>query len=278
MEYNQVQAILASYLSSRSKLKELVPNFNWSNLLGDYGEYIAIKKYNFAQAPPSTKEYDAIDKKGRTVQIKTIRETTRSIKFSKGADHLLVLEVKDDASYEEIYYGNFDKVVKLSSPTAKGEYTVGITKLKKIALNTFRPKQEEIVTLTNGKKLSAPTRKDLRQKLIQKGFQVPSYESITRRFGLNWIPERAYGIKVPPNYANVEHYVEEEGYSWFPDKPDIHGDREPVVSHFDKRVYISQIEFANEKSIPTDYVSDKLKLGWDTSRIYLTYQHTNDSI
>ena len=79
----KVKEILASYLSAKEELGKIAPTFNWSNLLGDYGEYIAINEFELTQAEISTKGYDAINKKGQTVQIKTIRDTTRSIKFKK---------------------------------------------------------------------------------------------------------------------------------------------------------------------------------------------------
>ncbi len=46
----RVKEILASYLSAKEELGKIAPTFNWSNLLGDYGEYIAINEFELTQA------------------------------------------------------------------------------------------------------------------------------------------------------------------------------------------------------------------------------------
>jgi len=40
------------------------------NLLGDYGEYIALSNYNLKQAPSGADGYDAITAEGLKVQVK----------------------------------------------------------------------------------------------------------------------------------------------------------------------------------------------------------------
>ena len=268
----EVKKIVASYTSASKKLRKIVPEFNWSNLLADYGEYVCINQYSLKQAPVGTKGFDAKTKKNKTVQIKTVRDTTKSIKFSRGADYLLVIEVYENADWNKVYYGNFKKILKVSSPTKNGEYTIGISKLKKIAKNTFSPKEEISVTLKNGKKISANTVEELRNKLLKKKFNVPGISTINqRRRRNNWELERAFGIKVPPNYASFESLVDEEGYEWYPEEPTIHGDREPLVYEPQKRVYISKTEFCKDKKIPNDYLSDKIEMGWDLSRIINSY-------
>ena len=272
----RIKEILASYLSAKEELGKIAPNFNWSNLLGDYGEYIAINEFELNQAEISTKGYDAVNKKGQTVQIKTIRDTTRSIKFKKGADHLLVIQIKNNGDFEKIYYGNFKKIINVSIPTKFGEYTVGIPKLKKIAQNTFEPIQEVCVSYKNGGKLCAPTRESLREKLLKKGYKCKSISTINSRINrYDWEIDRAFSVKVPPNYASVEQFIDYKGYAWFPFEPHEDKDRIPLVSDFDKRVYISQSYFAKEYGIPADYVSDKLKppFEWNTSEIWANYKH-----
>ena len=268
----KVKEIVASYTSASKKLKEIVPSFNWSNLLADYGEYVCIENYGLKQAPVGTKGFDAKNKKNKTVQIKTVRDTTKSIKFSSGADYLLVIEVDENANWEEVYYGNFKKIIKTSYPTKNGEYTVGISKLKKIAANTFSPREEISVTLKNGNTITAPTRKELREKLISKGYKVPGMSTINQRIRRdNWKLERAFGIQVPPNYVEVEHFIDNERYNWFPKRPTQHGDREPLVYKPQKRVYVSHNSFCKDKKIPNDYLSDKLKQGWNLSDILNSY-------
>jgi len=75
--------------------------------------------------------------------------------------------------------------------------------------------------------------------------------------------------------TTVEKFVDEKGYEWFPYEPHEDKDRIPLVSDFDKRVYISQSYFAKEYEIPKDYISDKLKppFNWKTSEIWANYKH-----
>ena len=273
MKNKEVKNIVASYTSAKKKLKKLAPNFNWGNLLGDYGEYLSIEHYELVQAPTGNKGYDATNKQNKTIQIKTVSEGTKSIKFSKGADYLLVIKVDENADWEEVYYGNFDKIRKASTLTKNGEYTIGKTKLKKIANNTYRPREEISLTLETGTRITALTREELRQKLIRKGYSPPAIGTINRRINdFEWELERAFGIKVPPNYSEVEHYIDKEGYKWFPKKPTVDKSRTPLVSDFEERVYIAQKYFCEDKGIPDWYVSEKLKKGWDSSRIIMSYK------
>jgi len=65
-----IQPILASIFASQRALKALAPEFNWSglgNLLGDFGELVAIDHYGFSKAPAGSDGFDAIDASGRSV-------------------------------------------------------------------------------------------------------------------------------------------------------------------------------------------------------------------
>jgi hypothetical protein len=68
-----MKGVLASLFASQRTLKSLAPNFKWvrlGNLLGDYGEFIAIEAYNLHQAPRGSNGYDAITSDGKMVQVK----------------------------------------------------------------------------------------------------------------------------------------------------------------------------------------------------------------
>lgn len=68
-----VQHIMATMFSAQKALRELAPDFRWAglgNLLGDYGEFVAIEAYGLTKAPPGSNGYDAITPDGKTVQIK----------------------------------------------------------------------------------------------------------------------------------------------------------------------------------------------------------------
>ena len=44
MNNDEIRNIVAAYISEK-KLKKLTPEFNWGNLLGDYGELVSINHY-----------------------------------------------------------------------------------------------------------------------------------------------------------------------------------------------------------------------------------------
>ncbi len=96
------------------------------------------------------------------------------------------------------------------------------------------------------------------------------YPTVTSRIKKGWTLEQAFGYEVPPNYTEASSFVQ-QGYSWFPDKPASDDNTKPVILHSLKRIYVSQKHFSDEHNIPTDYVSDKLKLGWDADRIIESY-------
>jgi hypothetical protein len=130
-----VQHILASIFASQRALKTLVPEFNWSglgNLLGDFGELVAIDHYGLTKAPSGSDGFDAENAEGRTVQIKT-NYAASQIGFRGSADLLLVIGVKDDGSWEELYYGSFAEVKEQSRFSARdNKHMIAISKLSQL--------------------------------------------------------------------------------------------------------------------------------------------------
>ena len=67
----KIQAIkhtFATIFAAQNALRSLAPEFKWSglgNLLGDYGEWVAIDYYGFTKADPRASGYDAIDENGK---------------------------------------------------------------------------------------------------------------------------------------------------------------------------------------------------------------------
>jgi hypothetical protein len=62
-EQNAVKHIVATIFSAQEALRDLAPEQRWAgmgNLLGDYGEYIALFNYNLKRAPGGADRYDAI--------------------------------------------------------------------------------------------------------------------------------------------------------------------------------------------------------------------------
>jgi len=128
------------------------------------------------------------------------------------------------------------------------------------------------LTTPEGDEVEAESVSALYNKLHSMQFSLPKYQTVISRKNKGWTLEEAFGFSVPPNYREADRLVV-DGYSYYPSPPTEDGNRIPMISHHERRVYLSQDEFAKEHGIPSDYISDKLKLGWDASRIIEEYKN-----
>ena len=130
-----IQNILASIFASQKTLKTLAPEFNWSglgNLLGDFGELMAIDAYKLTKAPSGANGFDAITHDGRSVQIKT-NYAANQIGFRGDADILLVLNVTADGNWSEMYFGLFEPVrVASRVSTRDNKNMIATSKLREL--------------------------------------------------------------------------------------------------------------------------------------------------
>ena len=100
------------------------------NLLGDYGEYIALSNYNLKKAPGGADGYDAVTSDGLKVQIKA-NHSSSTIGFRGEADLLLVLKVESNAEWKELYYGPFKPVKEKATYSKRdNEHMIPIAKLQ----------------------------------------------------------------------------------------------------------------------------------------------------
>ena len=129
------KGVIASIYASQRALRALAPDYKWAglgNLLGDFGEFIAINHYGFEKAQAGSEGYDALRKDGKTVQIKT-NHAAQQVGFRGKADLMLVIHVDDYGSWNEIYFGDFDLVEKNSTFSARdNKRMITISKLKRL--------------------------------------------------------------------------------------------------------------------------------------------------
>jgi hypothetical protein len=130
-----IQHVLASIFASQRTLKVLAPEFKWAglgNLLGDFGELVAIEAYGLIQAPPGSDGHDALLPDGRTVQIKA-NFAASQIGFRGKADLLLVLSVNHDGTWSELYFGSFAPVLAASRRSERdNKNAITLSKLKQL--------------------------------------------------------------------------------------------------------------------------------------------------
>ena len=131
-----VQHVMATIFSAQNALRELAPEYKWAgmgNLLGDYGELLAVTKYNLTLAPSGSDGFDAYRQDGQTVQIKA-NHASGTVGFRGEADYLLVIKINSDGTSDEIYYGDFSIVSAASSFSKRdNKRTISVSKLRKLA-------------------------------------------------------------------------------------------------------------------------------------------------
>ncbi len=89
-EVEAIKGIVASLYAAQRALRALAPEYRWAgmgNLLGDFGEFIAIDHYGLTRAPAGSQGFDAFTPDGRSVQIKA-NHASSSIGFRGEADLL----------------------------------------------------------------------------------------------------------------------------------------------------------------------------------------------
>ena len=135
-----VQSTFASIVRTRHTLKILAPEFKWTiggNLVGDFGEYIAITEYCLLPAPKGSKNFDARTQDGKTVQIKANHEAGM-IGYKGEADLTLVIQIQDDGDWKEPYYGDFQQVKDVSRYSARdNKYMISRKQLERLAQSNF---------------------------------------------------------------------------------------------------------------------------------------------
>ncbi|MBR0797981.1 hypothetical protein JQ615_21560 [Bradyrhizobium jicamae] len=131
-----LKGVLASLFASQRTLKSLAPQFKWAglgNLLGDYGEFVAIEVYGLHPAPRGANGYDAMTSDGKKVQVKA-NFAASQIGFRGEADLLLCLKIDLTGDWTEIYYGDFGLVKNVARYSARdNKHMVPLTALRKIA-------------------------------------------------------------------------------------------------------------------------------------------------
>ena len=131
-----VKHILATVFAAQNALRALAPEYRWTglgNLLGDYGEFLAIEHYGLEKAGAGSSGYDAITPDGKTIQIKT-NHSSQTIGIRGEADLLLVLKVQADGSWEELYYGDFQTVIDIANWSKRdSKHSVSVGRLRRMA-------------------------------------------------------------------------------------------------------------------------------------------------
>jgi hypothetical protein len=141
-ERDAVKHIVATIFSAQDALRDLAPEQRWAgmgNLLGDYGEYIALANFNLKKAPSGANGYDAVTAEGLKVQIKA-NHASSTIGFRGEADLLLVLKIESNAEWKEIYFGPFKPIQEKATYSKRdNKFMIPIARLQELAKSKTSP-------------------------------------------------------------------------------------------------------------------------------------------
>jgi len=83
-------------------------------LVGTLGEVLAEEKYDLELLPPKTQAFDAVDSRGRKVDIRCSQGNSALIKKNSARGVLLVLKLLPDGTIEEVFNGPASVVLGLT--------------------------------------------------------------------------------------------------------------------------------------------------------------------
>lgn len=156
-----IKGVMSSLFASQRTLRALAPEYKWAglgNLLGDFGEFIAVNSYGLNKANAGANGYDCLTTEGKSVQVKT-NHAASQIGFRGTADLMLVLHVLATGEWEEVYYGPFGLVEAASRYSARdNKKMIALSKLRamKSALATQGKEAAATVAEATSDKPSAP--------------------------------------------------------------------------------------------------------------------------
>jgi hypothetical protein len=110
------------------------------HLVGSLGEVFAANAYGLTLEPPSKKACDARDKEGKRIEIKATfgsRVAFRRHDVDCEPDHCLVLRLRQDADFDEVYNGPMQPIIeklKVRALPSNGQLQISLVQLQ--ALNT----------------------------------------------------------------------------------------------------------------------------------------------
>lgn len=127
-------------------LEDMFPGRSFTpdgHLVGSIGECLVADAYGLKLMPMSNKGYDAVDTRGKKVEIKATQ--SNSVAFRSKPDHCIVIQIRKDGSFEEKYNGPGSNIWNefAGKPLpSNGQYQISLTNLSKIQKSV--PKGEQI--------------------------------------------------------------------------------------------------------------------------------------
>ena len=135
MDETEFPALIRELYGVVRRLENMFPGRHFTpdgHLVGSIGEALASHYYGVELAPASTQGYDGT-RDGKRIEVKATQGS--AVALSSGPEHLLVIKLLPDGSFEEHYNGPGAQVWDLLSnrkPTKNGQQQVRLSVLKNL--------------------------------------------------------------------------------------------------------------------------------------------------
>ena len=136
MNKSQLKTLLEQLYRVVAGLEQMFPGRPFTpdgHMVGSLGECLASYHYGLRLLTPSNGGHDA-RRNGKLVQIKATQG--KKVALRSEPDHLLVLRLKKDGDFEEIYNGKGERAWRLASANkpkpSNGQYQIGIGTLVRV--------------------------------------------------------------------------------------------------------------------------------------------------
>lgn len=136
MKQSKIQEIIRNLYTIVSELEGIFPGRPFTpdgHMVGSIGECLVADKYGLVLMPPSNQGYDAITGDGTKVEIKAT--LAKCVAFRSCPEHTIIIKIKDDGTFEEIYNGpgsNIWKEFKGKKLPSNGQFQISLHRLRKL--------------------------------------------------------------------------------------------------------------------------------------------------
>ena len=149
MDHDKFKITIKKLYEAVLELEEMFPGRHFTpdgHMVGSIGECLVADAYDLKLLTASNKGFDAITRDGKQIEIKATQ--SKSVAFRSCPQHTIVIQIKTDGSFEEIYNGPGRLVwsqFEGKNLPSNGQHQISINKLK--LLNEQVAKHERVAKI-----------------------------------------------------------------------------------------------------------------------------------
>jgi len=134
IDHDKFQNLIKQLYSTVNQLESMFEGRHFTpdgHMVGSIGECLVADAYGLELMTASNKGYDAISSCGKQVEIKATQ--AKSAAFRSEPEHVIVIKILPDGTFEEIYNGPGKLVweqFKGKKLPSNGQYQISLNKLK----------------------------------------------------------------------------------------------------------------------------------------------------